>query len=60
MPYTLLPAKAEETALFFRSEGETAERRGAIGYMRADFGRSGRQFYSHKHKQGDGHNERRS
>jgi hypothetical protein len=46
MPYTLLPAEAEETGLFFRSEGETAERRGAIGYMRADFGRSGKEFYS--------------
>ena len=46
MPYTLQPANAEEKDLFFRSEGEAAERRGAIGYMRADFGRSGKEFYS--------------
>lgn len=35
-----------ETNLFFRMDGEAAERHGAIGYMRADFGRSGDEFWT--------------
>jgi hypothetical protein len=46
MPYTLLPAEEAEKNLFFRLDGETAERRGAIGYMRAGFGRSGKEFWT--------------
>jgi hypothetical protein len=45
MMYKLLPAK-EEKLLFFRLDGEAAVRYGAIGYLRADFGKSGREFYS--------------
>lgn len=44
MGYTLLPA-AEDSALFFRLEGEVAERHGAIGYLRADFGKTGLEFW---------------
>mgnify|MGYP001014792943 CR=1 FL=1 len=44
MGYTLLPAE-EDSALFFRLEGEKAERHGAIGYLRADFGRTGLEFW---------------
>jgi hypothetical protein len=43
--YKLLPAK-DENALFYRLDGEAAERCGQIGYLRADFGGSGREFYS--------------
>ena len=45
-PYNLLFAEPNEQYLFFRLKGETAERNGAIGYMRADFGRNGDEFHS--------------
>ena len=46
MMYVLLPAEQRESDLFFRMDGEAAERHGAIGYMRADFGRDGRGFWT--------------
>ena len=45
MPYNLLPAR-DDDSLFFRLDKEAAERYGAIGYMRADFGGTGREFWS--------------
>ena len=45
IPYELLPSN-EDNLLFFNMDGETAERYVAIGYMRADFGRTGREFWS--------------
>ncbi|SBW00761.1 conserved hypothetical protein [uncultured Eubacteriales bacterium] len=45
MPYELLPSK-EDGLLFFRLDGEAAERYGSIGYLRADFGRDGRGFWA--------------
>ena len=46
MAYELLRAEKEELHLCFRLSGEAAERCGAIGYLRADFGRSGKEFYT--------------
>jgi hypothetical protein len=46
MPYTLLPAEETEKPLFFRLDGEAAERRGALGYLRADFGKTGQEFWT--------------
>jgi hypothetical protein len=46
MAYALLPAEETEKPLFFRLDGETAEHYGAIGYMRADFGRNGKEFWT--------------
>jgi hypothetical protein len=46
MVYQLLPAEESESGLFYRLDGEAAERHGAIGYMRADFGRSGGEFFN--------------
>jgi hypothetical protein len=43
--YELRETKIEESHLHYRLEGEAAERHGAIGYMRADFG-GGREFWS--------------
>ncbi|MDR1204510.1 MAG: hypothetical protein LBL26_03390 [Peptococcaceae bacterium] len=43
--FILLPAQDNER-LFFRMEGELAERHGVIGYLRADFGKSGREFWT--------------
>lgn len=45
MPYELLPSQ-EDGLLFFRLDGEAAERYGSIGYLRADFGRDGRGFWA--------------
>jgi hypothetical protein len=45
MAYELLPTQDEES-LFFRLDAEAAERCGAIGYMRADFGKTGREFWT--------------
>lgn len=45
MAYKLLPSK-DDNKLFFRLEGEAAERHGVIGYMRADFGKTGREFWT--------------
>jgi len=46
MPYKLLKTEINESHLLYRLDGEKAERNGAIGYMRADFGGSGREFWS--------------
>lgn len=46
MAYELLPTEKEEIHLCFRLSGESAERCGAIGYLRADFGRSGKEFHT--------------
>ena len=46
MAYELLLAEKKELHLCFRLSGEAAERCGAIGYLRADFGRSGKEFYT--------------
>jgi len=35
----------DEYTLFFHMEGEKAQRHGYIGYLRADYGRSGREFW---------------
>ena len=43
--YNLLPAQ-DDAKLFFKMEGETAERHGAIGYLRADFGKSNCEFWA--------------
>jgi hypothetical protein len=45
MPYKLIPAVVDDS-LFFRLDKDTARRYGAIGYMKADFGKSGREFWS--------------
>ncbi|MDF1494573.1 hypothetical protein [Caproiciproducens sp. CPB-2] len=45
MPYELLPSQ-EDNLLFFHLEGEAAERYGSVGYLRADFGRNGREFWT--------------
>ena len=44
--YQLQPYEQSEAKLFFRMDGEEEERHGAIGYMRADFGRDGNGFYT--------------
>lgn len=46
--YELIPMQKGQSNLhlFFRLEGEAAERHGAIGCMRADFGRGGNEFYT--------------
>ena len=41
-----LQSAQHDNLLFFRLDGEAAERYGAIGYLRADFSRSGREFHS--------------
>jgi hypothetical protein len=46
MAYELLLTEKDELHLCFRLSGETAERCGAIGYLRADFGRGGKEFYT--------------
>jgi hypothetical protein len=46
MAYELLLAEKDEFHLCFRLNGEAAERHGAIGYLRADFGRSGKEFHT--------------
>ena len=43
--HMLLPTNADEL-LFSRLDREAAERHGAIGYLRADFGRDGRGFFA--------------
>jgi hypothetical protein len=44
--YELLLAPKEELRFCFRLSGGAAERCGAIGYLRADFGRGGKEFYT--------------
>lgn len=43
--YELLPTQDKES-LFFKMNGEVCERHGAIGYLRADFGVSGQEFWT--------------
>ena len=45
MSYKLLPDQ-EDKLIFFRLDGDAAERYGAIGHLRVDFGRTGREFWS--------------
>ena len=45
MPYELLPSQ-EDNLLFFRLDGEAAERDGSVGYLRVDFGGNGRGFWT--------------
>jgi hypothetical protein len=45
MAYKLLPSQ-DDDRLFSRMDGEDAWRHGAIGYMRADFGKSGGEFWT--------------
>jgi hypothetical protein len=45
MAYELRPSQDGES-LFFRLDAEAAGRCGAIGYMRADFGKTGREFWT--------------
>ena len=45
MPYELLPS-GDESLLLFNINGETVKRYGTIGYMRANFGMTGREFWS--------------
>ena len=45
MPYKLFPAKVD-SLVFFRLDGGAVERYGVIGYLRVDFGRTGREFWS--------------
>jgi hypothetical protein len=46
MPYELQPFEPPESGLFYRMDGETAERHGQIGHLRVDFGKSGREFWT--------------
>ena len=46
MDCKLAPLKQNEEPLFYRLDGERAERHGAIGYLRVDFGRNGNEFWS--------------
>ena len=43
--FVLRPSK-DDKKLFFLMEGETAVQHGYIGYLRADFGKSGREFWT--------------
>lgn len=43
--YKLQPTQ-DDNRLFFRMDNNEAERYGAIGYLRSDFGSSGREFWS--------------
>jgi hypothetical protein len=46
MAYTLMPAEENERKLLFKLNYKDAEGHGAIGYLRADFGKSGSEFYT--------------
>ena len=43
--FALTPTQGDEK-LFFLMESEAAERHGYIGYLRVDFGKSGREFWT--------------
>lgn len=43
--YELTPATEHNKNLFYSMDGEEAKRYGAIGYLRADFGKSGSEFW---------------
>jgi hypothetical protein len=44
--YKLQPVADKEKSLFYRMEGEPAERHGQIGHMRLDFGKNGKEFWT--------------
>lgn len=44
--YELISADAKESYLFYRLDGDVAAQHGAIGYLRADFGKGGNGFYT--------------
>lgn len=44
--YSLCPASPEEAGLFYAKTLEKSAELGAIGYLRMDFGRSGKQFWT--------------
>jgi hypothetical protein len=46
MEYKLIQTDIEEKRLFYRLEGEAAERHGVIGHMRFDFGKGGTEFWT--------------
>jgi hypothetical protein len=46
MAYKLLPAEQKEDWLFYRLDSEVEKRCGAIGYLRADFGGGGQEFWT--------------
>jgi hypothetical protein len=46
MAYELRPAERSEGLLFYGTDSEGEQRHGAIGYMRADFGRNGKEFWT--------------
>jgi hypothetical protein len=46
MAYELLVAEKDELRFCFHLSGEGPERCGAIGYLRADFGRNGNEFHT--------------
>jgi hypothetical protein len=46
MAYELRPAERSEGWLFYNTDSEGEQRHGAIGMMRADFGRSGKEFWT--------------
>ena len=45
MEYKILPFEENESRLFYGMDGEVCERHGMIGYMRADFGKNGNEFW---------------
>ena len=46
MDYQFQKTAQDEYDLFFRMEGEAAERHGFVGYLRGDYGRSGQEFHT--------------
>ncbi len=46
MEYNLTAFEGNESRLFYNFEGEAAERHGAIGHLRIDFGKDGKEFWS--------------
>lgn len=46
MDYQLMKAETREHKLFFRLDGEDAERHGTIGYLRGDYGKNGKEFWT--------------
>ena len=46
MDYQFQKTTEHEFDLFFQMEGEAAEQHGFLGYLRGDYGRSGREFHT--------------
>jgi len=46
MTFQILKAEPSENHLFYQLDGEAAQRHGAIGYLRGDYGRSGDEFHT--------------